>query len=76
MMDPSQSPGVQERVIKIRAEFTDKMKAALDKVRQEYDRHYSTANQSTVRRYRDFFPAAASLDGRDFHDAHFEYHTA
>ena len=42
MMDPSQSPGVQERVIKIRAEFTDKMKAALDKVRQEYASEYKT----------------------------------
>ena len=42
MMDPSQSPGVQERVIKIRAEFTDKMKEALDKVRQEYASEYKT----------------------------------
>ena len=58
MMDPSQSPGVQERVIKIRAEFTDKMKAALDKVRKEYASEYktfiNTINSETEEVYRNF----------------------
>ena len=40
MMDPSQSPGLQERVIRIRTEYLEQMKAALDKVRREYKAEY------------------------------------
>ena len=40
MMDPSQSPGLQERVIRIRTEYLEQMKAALDKVRREYRAEY------------------------------------
>ena len=40
MMDPSKSPGLQERVIRIRTEYLEQMKAALDKVRREYKAEY------------------------------------
>ena len=40
MMDPSQSPGLQERIIRIRTEYLEQMKAALDRVRREYRAEY------------------------------------
>ena len=40
MMDPGQSPGLLERVIRIRTEYLEQMKAALDKVRREYRAEY------------------------------------
>ena len=39
-MDPSQCPRLQERLIRIRTEYLEQMKAALDKVRREYRAEY------------------------------------